>query len=717
MERNDDVMQVAAAETSADAVEVLQAIDAELARARSAAAEYIAQQEKNLEVFYAWWAGQSPDGRKHRESLGMEPFPWENASDTRVRLAEEIVEDDVALMELAVSQARVRTLPVGTEDRARAGRAAKILRWAQKNLQAPDLYREVELARNWRQIHGAAVVRVLWHEEMTLEERLVTVPEVLAAAQTDDVGLVFDEGREAELLRVLEGMYPGVSAKDLRRAARELRRGGGSEPVAVVVPVVGEARVRWRALRVFEDVFFPVETEDLQRARWVAVREVLSETELHERAALEDWDPAFVEALLERGASASLAADDFSRALAVGRWRGWASAESLERPGEYEIMTVYRRAETDAGFPGIFCSVYAPALGADIAAKVDEPLPYAHGRQPFVVFQREIRERSILDSRGVPEIVLTWQNELKTGRDARIDLAELETLPPLILPASMSRQKLDFGPGARNFARDPQSAKELHVRGNHRVSLEEEAHIRRDIAWFFGRPGADVPPARQMLYQQRLVGRHLQEMRELYRLTWQVLQQYMDPLRVARVLGLDASGDQDALEAVLARSAEEIRESFDVYLHFDARDADPELFRQKQEVLTNIILPGDVTGRIDRGNLTAWQMYSLDAELAEDVVLSDEAASQKEVEDEQAALAKIYAGLEPPLREGGVNAQLRLQVIQNSLSANPQLQQRYAQDEVYRKMVDARVQHFTFLLQQRENAQIGRVGVKPVLDQ
>jgi hypothetical protein len=43
------------------------------------------------------------------------------------------------------------------------------------------------------------------------------------------------------------------------------------------------------------------------------------------------------------------------------------------------------------------------------------------------------------------------------------------------------------------------------------------------------------------------------------------------------------------------------------------------------------------------------------------------------------------------------------------------VQQRYQQDEIFKKMIDARAQSFQFRLQQDQNAVIGRVGSQPAL--
>ena len=54
---------------------------------------------------FAFWNGQSSDGKKHAADIGQQPFPWEGASDTRIRLADEVCNFMVNLGTSAVSKA------------------------------------------------------------------------------------------------------------------------------------------------------------------------------------------------------------------------------------------------------------------------------------------------------------------------------------------------------------------------------------------------------------------------------------------------------------------------------------------------------------------------------------------------------------------------------------------------------------------------------------
>jgi len=137
----------------------------------------------------------------------------------------------------------------------------------------------------------------------------------------------------------------------------------------------------------------------------------------------------------------------------------------------------------------------------------------------------------------------------------------------------------------------------------------------------------------------------------------------------------------------------------------------------KMSFLTQNLVPLDSMGVIDRAQLIKVMLGSVDQNLANLLVRDIGAATQMEQEDEQGAFAKIAAGTEPPLKEGGQNAQIRLQTLQQIIQSNPAVMQRYQQDEIFRKMIDARMQAFNFQLQQQQNAVIGRTGAQPALQQ
>jgi len=96
------------------------------------------------------------------------------------------------------------------------------------------------------------------------------------------------------------------------------------------------------------------------------------------------------------------------------------------------------------------------------------------------------------------------------------------------------------------------------------------------------------------------------------------------------------------------------------------------------------------------------------------LVMSDQAASMKEVDEEQNAWVKIGMGIEPKLEESA-NFPLRLQTAQQILSTSQELQAKLQQQPLIGQLAEARLKNLQFGIQQRQNAQTGKTGAAPVL--
>jgi hypothetical protein len=313
----------------------------------------------------------------------------------------------------------------------------------------------------------------------------------------------------------------------------------------------------------------------------------------------------------------------------------------------------------------------------------------------------------LLESRGIPELVQTAQEEIKIQRDFRSDRASISILPPVKVPANRGKFDLVLGPGMQIPERRPGEIEWMNPPRPDMGSIEVEAATRADVDNYFGRISDAVPQQRYMLHTQELIDSWLIDMKLCIAQTMALAQQYMTPEEVARITG----NAQLAFNA----SPQDIRGRFDITAEFDARLLDNEALGAKLDYLAKVLVPLDSFGVIDRAGLVKYMFQAVDPNLAGLLVQDIGAATAAEQEDEQTAFAKIAAGTEPPLKEGGQNAQVRLQTLQQIIQSNPAVQQRYQQDEIFRKMIDARAQAFQFQLQQQQNAVIGRTGAQPAL--
>src|SRR5215472_12888016 len=75
-------------------------------------AQYIIRINDMDDARFNRWMGQSADGRKWSRDTGAGVFPWEGAADSRIWLIDDTINDDVRLMKMAASRARIQATAV-----------------------------------------------------------------------------------------------------------------------------------------------------------------------------------------------------------------------------------------------------------------------------------------------------------------------------------------------------------------------------------------------------------------------------------------------------------------------------------------------------------------------------------------------------------------------------------------------------------------------------
>lgn len=668
-------------------------------QAETDAANYWTRKNLNYNLRYCLWPGQDDSGRKLSAVLGKPAFPWDGASDSKIRLADMIVNERVRMLKSAYGKSRMSILPTESTDMQAGRKVETVIKWLLNSHCAAMTKREIELAANIRETYGLAVMGIFWRRT-TRNERLTFRLDSLQQtfAETGDPTLaliieaILDPTQEEAVAREMDMLLPGQGTT---ANVRRLREQGYFEYDS---PYIFENLPDWQAYEPWEDIVFPPSTYDLQRAPFIACRELLREDEIREREVTEDYDPQWIEEAVKH----------------KGVYRR--NARNLHRMTDtillsddrdlVEVWRVYQKKWNEKiGAMEVICTHMQPSV-TDRVAK-SEPMGYEHGQYPFVELPLERTSRPLIESRGVPELLATHQQEIKTQRDFRADRASLTILPPLKVPANRGKLDIVLGPAKQLPERRPNEFSWMAPPVQDNATIEIEAATRRDVDEYFGIPRADLAPQRSALAAQDLVDTWLSDCSLILSQTFQLAQQYLDDIQFVRVAG--------GMPMPFRASRQEIQGKFDMRLDFDARTFDSEALEVKIKGLIEL-LPLDVMGVVDRVGLVRFLFSAIDPNMAEFLIKDVEAAAQQEIEDEQLQFTKIAAGTEPPLKSNGQNAQLRLQTLQQIVQANPAVQQRYAQDEIFKSMLDARMQAFSFALQQQQNAQIGRVGAQPALE-
>ncbi len=691
----------------------------QLDRCLGDAGTYLEQYRQDFETRFCLWEGQSRDGRRWQENAGsaQKVRPWDGASDVRTFTADEIVNERVETMMAAVRRSQIQVTALRSANYDTAAKVNILLNWRFKNHLAPMLARELEKAFQWRETYGVSALGIWWDQQRRCGRRKITLEEMVQMAvqkmeQGDPTGVtalqeladpIFDEKTIARMRE----LSPILDRRGALKILKELRTNGETEVPQIYIV---KNQPCWEALRLFLDVFCPVETSSFESARWVERRCLLTAEDLEEKVNSEGWDRDFCEALWQHRGKSYGALNDFRQSLRTEN--GLGLAMQANAPGQTysdEYAEVWHRyyhgIEKQSGVPVLCRLVWSPLVPDDYG--FHDVFGYDHGQLPFVELVRERIENAMADSRSVPEIAATFQGTIKTQRDAANDYTHMTTLPPLIVPPWRANTEIKLGPAAQIPERKQGELRWLPPPpAGTNIAQNVEDRTRLALAWYFGRPDPGVSPARTAIAQEHLVGGALTQVASAARMSLQLEQQFLDAATVSRVAGDPSS--------VVQLSREDIAGQFTVSLIFDPGNLDPERTKLKLAAFKDYVLAFDTQNVVDRAKLAQVAARWIDPDLADQIVGDPQLASQRELESEKANLAQIVSGIEPEMVPEGQNYALRLQALFGMLQSNPLLQQQIESRPDTMAILEARIKHLSTLAEQfGANPQIGRTGATP----
>lgn len=671
------------------------------------------------------WVGQSPDGKKHKIALnGRAAFPFEGASDKRERTADNITNEQVIIMMGALLRFNLGFLgvpgPRGQANDQLADGLGVLWEWVKRNQLGMEWLTEWTKFMQWRQGDSPAVafMQISWHQESCVKPITVTADEVTTKAlqlattqeyevtpedQQDLADMVANPDREEELAEVLLAVWPDLREDTAKKAAGALTSDGTA---TFPYPYISENRLKLKARRLFDDIYVPENTPtDLKRGRIIYVREWYSQPELREREAKGDFKPGFVDEVLKHEGESGWI--HYSRYNNDGEWndtpieRKW---NKERQRGLYEILTAIYRGSNSHGIPGIYSvdfHAYVEEAGTD-QVLLDNPL---NGAYPFVCSSREILTHNLWDSRGNSELSATEQNALKLLHDSFMDNVQLSTVPPIEVPASRPKVALVWGPLKEIRVNRQGEIKPFqpfpYPAGNEKMIGIINAGLNR----YFGRFADTNPPDLVRLYNQSLVDFMLVPVIEVIWMGLKMCLHFMPVEQLQQILGPEL--------APIANQQRAADTEFRVEASFDAGMLSIEYIEKVGGIIANLILPMDKDQSVQRTEIVKWLMTGLSSQMATKLVRPKEDADMSEVEDEQYNFTQIAAGIEPPMATEGQNWELRRQTLLNIGVKNPQAFQSLT--PASKEILAARLKHFDGMIEQEQNAQIGRTMAAPAL--
>lgn len=473
--------------------------------------------------------------------------------------------------------------------------------------------------------------------------------------------LIMDPTLEEVAIEAMQQFFPDLDPAVIKRIVRELRTDQTTAfPLAVDGPNIPVLRV----LVPGQHIVIPPESTALPgEERWMAVRVFMSEATLRQRAQEEEWNPDFVERVVKtKGQSID-------------------NKVSMEHAMDFamkdiEIFYLYQRRISDDGVPGMWCTVLSQFVTSAGGKAADESdygynrlADFGHNQYPFIIQQTEVTGLRPMDARGVPETVMTQQNELKNSRDLTYINQQLSVAPPLQkkgtqaskLPPGLSPMGIVNNTNGGEWAWFPPPP------SNPDIAFKLMAEVRKEVEDHFGILRMDTPPGRSTARQARQLSRWLSKWGEVL---WQLsvlAYQNLSQEELTEILGRPPMLDADTV----AKQR--------LLLWFEPRTMDSNWL---DTMIDNGIklLQVDTGGAMDRTKYVQFIMAYMDPMLGEEVSMDQAGASQqmfKEVRDE---IGSIMDGNKPMLRQNDPTAKMKMMFAQQIVGDNPQYQLRLAEE-------------------------------------
>ncbi len=654
-------------------------------RTQSELGEWIDRRQRDYDTRNCLWSGKSDDFKKHTDlSATGEVFPFDGASDQEVRLVDETINCMVSMSLNAIRRAHIVATPVESDDIERANVISSFIRWL-VNSRMDEFYDQVELGLNHFYEKGMMVHYVYWESQDLKQQQSIKLDEI-AQAMPQMAQVIQDGSMDEELSTALKNQFK-VSKAKAKGMLREMRK-DGETTIPVTRRVINQPRVK--ALAPDEDVFWPSYCIDPQEAPYVFHVINMTPEQLRSKINTEGWDEEFVDSAIElsqRGES-----DTPINNLRL--------QEEVIRDDDDTIRIVYcyQRLLDEDDVPGIYCTILHDRV-PELYAK-HQLLDYSHGKYPFVVSTFEKTSKRLYHSRSVAEIGEGPQNVLKIEEDASVDRQSLATMPPLMVP--LGRAPTRWGPGVRVPYRTPGEYRFADTPRYDGGSMEVRRYTKEQLDRYIGRNAPGVDPVEGQMKQQRNIDKVFQHLKHVIDQVWTLYQQYGPDEEYFRVTGM-----RDMQKFAKGRAGER----FDFYMQFDVATQDP------QQMLDRVKMVGELGGMLDKnGTLDTEKLLQLAIGqvlpgASEKVLLPKETASQKAMEEERQLIAELVAGVPPNVREQDAH-EMKLQVFTQWLQ-QPDIQQKAQQDQALQERIQTYMQQRQMQIQQKQNAQIGRLGTAP----
>jgi hypothetical protein len=665
---------------------------------------------ENDDIRLARWAGQTDDGKKHSEDRmnGDGAFPFEGASDVRCRLVDRTINDLVSMMVTTFDRCQIKVKGTEFSDSENSATANVLMSWLLESRIRSEVRKEAELLAQYGTQYGWAGVHVIWEQEMGTRFQNIRMEDLVAmiqqavqqnpeAAIKDLPAAIMAPEQEDYAVDLIMQYLKTVNPKDVKKAVRELRKDGNAN---IPETFISKNQPLIVALKPYDEISFPPETIEIQKARVVFRRTYVTEVELRAMAQMENWSSSFVEQAVNcAGMQSQFNDPNLLPAAALINY------QVSRQDNLIELVYAYSRLIDENGIQGIYQTIFCPQAGSEDYAS-HGLLGYAHNKYPFVIYRRERTRRAIMESRGVPEIAQTDQEEIKAQHDAIRDRTAFTTLPPILVKKRLGGIN-KIAPGVHLPVTSADDYRFMPTpTGDAGTAFSLIDRVEMNHASYFGLPHPNIMPQKTQTTQQFIINNWLDVWSESFAMVFSLMLQYMQPEEIESITGKP-----------LPQNMSSVSNMFDFQVKYDVRELDTNFVIEKLKAITQFVLPLDAGGVIDKNKLVKAAVEAIDPDKAKELIINTGTASQLLYKNIQSDLGLMMLGNEAQYVENDPSAATKMQYLQDIMGKNPKAQQSMQQDPHFRAMLENYMKNLQMSISQQQNKQIGRTGVTPVAEQ
>jgi len=572
--------------------------------------------------------------------------------------------------------------------------AQRLLEWVIYTHMQRELMRELPMYFGWRYGYGLALMWIEWEQQRIVQQfdiNLGTLDDVLTQGRAQQgqsvmpelIDLFADETRGDEAADLIQGLSPALTRWEAKKVVKDLRE---IRSAKLPVSYLYKNKPKWTALRPAIDVLIPSQESDIQQARFISMRELVTESELTDRIVTHGYGEDFVEEAIKHQG-------EFADWMQQTQWKYSASDSDRDM---IELHHFYYKSIAEKGVPRVYKTIFNEAsVGSHNLHAKHELLDYDHGEYPCVVGRRSFEHRPILSSMGMAEEAYTDEINIKTQLDGIGNRTDIVLAPPLIVPSTrVDAVRGTFGPREVMGVNRPNELQWMPLPPFDNTPLEFIRLVQERLDRRYPLYNTTNPTLSQ-IYQQHEGKAILNEIELIVEQTFQLMQQYETDQVVAKVAGEP--------QRPFHVDPAEIQGKHEIVATIDFRQLDEDYAEKKLELI------GKAMAFKESQFMFKMAVEAIDPDAA-DAIAQDQvspSAQEKEKRQVHEDVSQMMNGIEPPMPMMA-NHQLQLQTIQQILS-QPNMMQRLQGMPDTQKLIQNRVKFHQNQIQQfQQNPQIGR---------